>query len=177
LSKLISNTGEAIMSTGLQILTIVHVAISLIAIGSGLVVMYGLLAAKPLDGWTAVFLATTIATSATGFLFPFKGFTPGIGVGIISLVVLGVALFARYQRQMAGPWRAIYVICAVVALYFNVFVLIVQSFQKVPALHDLAPHQSEPPFQIAQTVALVLFVAIAIGGLARFRPLPASRPA
>ena len=149
--------------------TIVHVVISLIGIGSGLVVLAGLLAAKRLDGWTALFLVSTVATSVTGFFFPFHGFTPAIAVGIISLLVLAVASFARYGRRLAGAWRWVYVITAMVALYLNVFVLIVQLFQKVPALKALAPTQSETPFLVAQLVAFALFVVLTIFAAIRFR--------
>ena len=131
-------------------LTVIHVVISLIGILSGLVVMFGMLARKRFDRWTVLFLATTVATSATGFFFPFHGFTPAIGVGIISLVVLAVAILARYVRHLAGAWRWIYVVSASAALYFNVFVLVVQLFQKVPDLKALAPTQSEPPFAATQ---------------------------
>jgi hypothetical protein len=149
--------------------TQIHVAISLIAIVSGLVVMFGLLARKRLDRWTALFLLTTVLTSVTGFFFPFHGFTPALGVGIFSMLVLAVAIFARYARHLAGPWRWIYVISAMVALYLNVFVLIVQAFQKVPILKALAPTQSEPPFLVAQLLALVLFIVLSILAAIRFR--------
>jgi len=131
--------------------------------------MFGLLAGKRLDAWTALFLLTTVATSATGFGFPFHKFTPAIGLGIISLVLLALAILARYVFHLAGGWRRTYVITAVTALYFNVFVLVVQSFQKSPALKKLAPTQSEPPFLIAQVVVLVLFVVIGIRAVKRFR--------
>src|SRR5271165_5314727 len=119
--------------SGLTIFTLIRVVISLVAIGSGFVVLFGLIAGKRLDGWTAFFLATTVATSVTGFGFPIHGFTPGIGLGVVSLMVLAVALYARYGRHMVGTWRRVYVITAVLALYLNFLVLIAQSFQKVPA--------------------------------------------
>jgi hypothetical protein len=144
----------------LAIYTIVHVVISLVGIGSGLIVMFGLLAGQRLDGQTVLFLATTVATSVTGYGFPFEHLLPSHIVGAISLVVLALAIYARYARHLAGPWRATYVICAVLALYLNVFVLIVQLFLNVPALHLLAPTQSEPPFGVAQLVVLVLFIAL-----------------
>jgi hypothetical protein len=150
-------------------LTVIHVAISLIGIVTGLVVMFGLITSERMDGWTLVFLVTTVATSVTGFFFPFHGFTPAIGVGIISLVVLAVAIFARYVRHLRGAWRWLYVIGSVVALYFNVFVLIVQAYQKVPALKALAPTQSEPPFVVTQLVVLALFVVPGIVATIRFR--------
>ncbi len=160
------------MFENLSTYTIVHVAISLLAIASGFVVVFGLIAGRRLDLGTAFFLATTVLTSVTGFGFPIHGFTPGIGLGIVSLVVLAVALYARYGRRMAGIWRPVYVITAVVALYLNFLVLIVQSFQKVPALKALAPTQSEPPFLIAQVVAMVAFIALGFLAVTRFRERP-----
>ena len=155
-------------------LTIVHVIISLIGICSGLVVMVGLLTGSRLNGWTALFLASTIATSVTGFFFPFHHFTPAHALGIISLAVLAVATVARYARDLAGAWRWIYVVSAMVALYLNVFVLIVQAFQKVPGLQAIAPTQSEPPFLFTQLFALALFIVLAIVASIRFRVGPRS---
>jgi hypothetical protein len=160
--------------SGLTLFTLVHVAISLLAIGSGFVVLFGLMAGKRLDGWTAFFLATTVATSVTGFGFPIHGFTPGIGIGVISLLVLAVAIFARYARHLDGGWRRAYVVAATVALYFNFFVLIVQSFQKVPALKALAPTQTELPFVLAQLIALVSFIVLGTQAAIRFREQPSS---
>jgi hypothetical protein len=154
----------------LHIYTIVHTLISLVGIFSGLVVMFGMLAGKRLDGWTKWFLTTTVLTSVTGFFFPFHGFTPAYPVGAISLVVLALAIFARYCRQLAGPWRWLYVIGAMIALYLNVFVGVVQAFLKIPALHAMAPTQTEPPFQITQLVTLGLFVLLTIVAAIRFRP-------
>jgi hypothetical protein len=164
------------MTFGMTSLTFVHVLLSLIGIFSGFVVAFGLLRAKRLDGWTALFLATTVATSVTGFLFPFHKFLPSHGVGIVSLVVLSIAILARYVRRLAGAWRRTYVITAVIALYFNLFVLIAQAFMKVPALKAMAPTQSEPPFVAAQLVALALFVVLGIFAASRFRnaPVPAA---
>jgi hypothetical protein len=156
--------------SGLSLFTQIHVLISVVGILTGLVVLYGLLTGHAGKGWTAVFLATTLATSVTGFFFPFHGFTPGIGVGIISVVLLAVAILALYIFQLAGAWRPIYVACAVAALYFNCFVLVVQSFLKVPALHALAPHGSEPPFAIVQAVVLLLFAVAGYLALKRYRP-------
>jgi hypothetical protein len=153
----------------LSAFTFFHVVLSLIGIVAGFVVVYGLLASKRLDGWTMVFLTTTVATSVTGFLFPFHKFLPSHGVGILSLVVLAIAILARYRFHLAGGWRLTYVISAVLALYFNVFVLIVQLFLKVPSLLAMAPTQSEPPFQVTQLFALVVFVALAIRGAMTFR--------
>jgi hypothetical protein len=150
-------------------LTFIHVLISLVGIFTGFVVLFGLLAGKRLDNWTAIFLATTVATSVTGFFFPFRGFTPALGVGIISMVVLALAIYARYVRRLAASWRKTYVISAAVALYLNVFVLIVQAFLKVPVLKALAPRQSEPPFAITQLAVLLLFIALTIAAATRFR--------
>jgi hypothetical protein len=152
----------------LGIITFVHVALSLIGILSGLVVAYGLLSAKRLDGWTGVFLATTVLTSVTGFFFPFHKFLPSHAVGIVSLVVLVISLYARYGRKMSGGWRRTYVITAMVALYLNVFVLVAQLFMKVPALQALAPTQSEPPFVVAQGTVLLLFVLLSVFATIRF---------
>jgi hypothetical protein len=156
----------------LHIYTLIHVLISLVGIFSGLIVLFGMLGGKRLDGWTKWFLITTVLTSVTGFFFPFHGFTPAIGLGIISLVVLAVAIFARYPQQLAGHWRWVYVVTAVVALYFNVFVGVVQAFEKIPALQALAPTQTEPPFKLAQLVVLALFVLLGIVAAIRFRPEP-----
>ncbi|GAC1507004.1 MAG: hypothetical protein NVS1B11_07660 [Terriglobales bacterium] len=142
--------------------TLVHVLLSLVGIGSGLVVLFGLLTGRRLDGLTAIFLITTVATSVTGFGFPFDHFTPGIKVGILSMIVLAIAVLARYVFQIQGAWRWIYAVSASIALYFNVFVGVVQAFEKAPALHALAPTQKEPPFLIAQLVVLIIFVALTI---------------
>jgi hypothetical protein len=158
----------------LQTYTHIHVAISLVAILSGLVVLSGLLTNRRLDNWTSFFLLTTVATSLTGFFFPFHGFTPAIGVGIISLIVLAVAIVARYPGRLLGAWRWLYVISATLALYLNVFVLVVQLFQDVPALNAMAPTQTEPPFLAAQLLTLLIFVALGIIAAIRFRPDPAA---
>lgn len=157
------------MIFGMPVLTFVHVVISLIGIATGLVVLYGLLQGNRMDGMTAWFLTTTVLTSATGFILPAPHFLPSHTIGILSLIALAIAIAARYRFQMEGAWRRTYVITAVIALYFNVFVLVVQSFMKVPPLHDLAPTQSEPPFAIAQGVVLVLFVALGTLAVRRFR--------
>jgi uncharacterized membrane protein SirB2 len=157
------------MSFNLATFTFVHVVLSLAGILSGFVVVAGLLAARRFDGWTAVFLASTMATSVTGFGFPFDHVLPSHVVGVISLVVLAVAIYARYTRHLAGGWRVIYVVGAVAALYLNVFVLIVQAFLKVPALNAMAPTQSEPPFLITQLVVMALFVVLAIVAVSRSR--------
>ena len=162
-----------IFGMSLHAYTQLHVLISLVGIGSGLIVMYGMLTAKRLDGWTSLFLATTVLTSVTGFGFPFVGVTPAIKLGIISLVVLAIAYMARYVRHLAGGWRVTYVISAAIALYLNVFVLVVQSFEKVPALKAIAPTQKEPPFAIAQIAVLVVFVGLTILAVRRFHPTTA----
>jgi hypothetical protein len=147
----------------------VHVVLSLVGILSGFVVLFGMLGGKRLDGWTVLFLASTVATSVTGFLFPVDHFLPSHAVGILSLVVLAVAILARYALHLAGAWRRIYVVGAVVALYLNVFVAVVQSFRKVPALKAMAPTQSEPPFLVTQVVVMALCVALGIVAAKRFR--------
>jgi hypothetical protein len=157
------------MFSTLSLFTKLHVVISLVGIVSGLVVMFGLLVGRRLNGWTALFLISTVLTSVTGFFFPFHGVTPAIVVGIISLVLLAVAIVARYARHLGGAWRWIYVVTAMISLYLNVFVLIVQLFQKVPALKALAPTQSEPPFAVTQLVVLALFVLLTIIAAIKFR--------
>jgi hypothetical protein len=154
----------------LHVYTIIHTLISLAGIFTGFVVLFGLLAGKRLDGWTKSFLITNVATSVTGFFFPFHGFTPAYPVGAISLIVLGIAIFARYRKQLAGPWRWVFVISAIIALYLNTFVGVVMAFRRVPALHAIAPTQTEPPFQTTQLVVLVLFALLAIIATIRFRP-------
>jgi hypothetical protein len=157
----------------LSLYTTIHVIISLVAIAAGFIAVIEMIGNKPLGFWNSLFLWTTIATSVTGFGFPIAGVTPGIVVGVISLVLLAVALFAVYAQHLAGPWRWVYVVTAIAALWFNVFVGIVQSFQKIASLKALAPTQAEPPFQIAQGVALVLLVILAVLAVRKFRPLPA----
>ena len=153
--------------------TLVHVVISLIGIFTGLIVVLGMLGGKRLDALTAIFLATTVATSVTGFGYPIHHFGPPHIVGVISLVVLVIALLARYAMHLRGAWRWIYVVTAVIELYLNVFVAIVQAFQKVPALNALAPTQKEPPFAIAQLAALVIFILLAVFASKRFKPATA----
>jgi len=153
----------------LSTFTLLHVVISLLGIASGFVVLFGMLGGKRLDGWTSFFLATTVATSVTGFGFPFDHLLPSHKVGIISLVVLAIAILARYGLHLVGAWRWMYVVCATMALYLNVFVLVVQSFRKVPALKAMAPTKSEPPFKVAQLVVLVLFAVLGIFATIKFR--------
>ena len=156
--------------------TLFHVALSLVGIAAGLVVLFGLIKNQALNTWTLVFLVTTAATTLTGFLFPFRGFTPAIGTGIVSTAVLVATIPARYAFHLAGPWRWVYVVGAVVSLYLNCFVLVVQAFLKVPALHALAPQGTEPPFAITQAIVLVLFVIAGYLAVRRFRPV-AAQPA
>jgi hypothetical protein len=157
----------------LHIYTIIHTLISLIGIFTGFVVLFGLLAGKRLDGWTKWFLITTVLTSVTGFGFPVHQFMPSHAVGVISLLVLAVAIYAHYPRQLAGAWRWVYVVTALIALYLNVFVGGVQAFEKVPALKAMAPTQTEPPFKLTQLVVLALFFVLTVVAAIRFRPEPA----
>jgi hypothetical protein len=152
----------------LETFTLVHVVISLVGILAGLIVLFGLVTGRRLDGWTALFLATTALTSLTGFGFPFDHLLPSHVVGIISLVVLALAILGRYAFHLEGAWRRIYVVGAVMALYLNVFVLVAQSFMKVPALKELAPTQSEPPFAIAQLVVMAILIWMGILAWRRF---------
>ena len=156
-----------VLGMSLETFTLIHVLISLAGIASGIVVMYGFLTNQRLDSWTAVFLFTTVLTSLTGFLFPFKAVTPAIKLGIISVAVLAVAIVTRYVLHLA--WRKTYVIAACAALYFNIFVLVVQSFEKLPSLKAIAPTQKEPPFAIAQITVLLLFVVLTTFAVKRFR--------
>ena len=135
----------------LRIYTIIHTLISLVAIFTGLVVVLGMLAGKRLDGWTKWFLITAVLTTVTGFFFPFHGFTPAIRLGTISLPFLALTIFAPCSKQLMGAWRWIYVIGAVICLYFNLFVLVVQSFLKIPALYAMAPTQTETPFKLTHS--------------------------
>ena len=145
--------------------------ISLVAIVTGLVAVWGMLTANRMSSLTFVFLLTTVLTTLTGFLFPITAFTPALGVGIFSTVVLMITLLALYAFRLRGHWRWIYVGGAVLALYLNVFVLVVQSFMKVPALNALAPNGNEPPFAITQGVVLVIFIVAGLLSLRRFHPV------
>jgi len=153
--------------------TLFHVVLSLVGIGAGFVVVFGLIAAKQLNRWSVVFLSTTVATSLTGFLFPFHKLLPSHVIGVVSLVALAIAILARYARHLVGAWRWIYAVNAVVALYLNVFILIAQLFQKVPALKAMAPTQSEAPFLVTQLVVMALFVVLGIFAAKRFHVEPA----
>ena len=158
-----------ILGMSLASFTVFHLIISMIAIALGFVVAGGLLASNRMPGWTLWFLVLTILTSATGFLFPFTKILPSHVVAIISLVLLAVAVYALYGKGLSGVWRTVYVVTAMLALWFNVFVLIVQSFQKVALLNVLAPTGSEPPFAITQGIVLVFFIFMIILGIKRFK--------
>jgi hypothetical protein len=157
------------MIFGLTTFTLIHVVLSLIGIVAGLVVAGGLAAGRRLDRWALVFLVTTVATSVTGFGFPFVQFLPSHAVGIVSLVVLAIVMVAQYVRHFTGAWRRVYAIGLVLATYLNVFVLVTQLFLRLPALIVAAPHQSEPPFALTQLLVLVLFVWLAVAADKGFR--------
>lgn len=158
-----------------QVYTNIHVAISLVAIVTGLIALFGLLGGRIFPTATGGFLIFTVLTSVTGFLFPFHGMTPAIIVGIISSVLLALAIAGIYVFNLVGPWRWIYVVTAVMALYLNCFVLVAQAFQKVPALHALAPKGNEPPFGIAQGVVLIAFLIAGYLSVRRFHPAALAR--
>jgi hypothetical protein len=149
--------------------TLLHVALSFIGIAAGLVALFGLFKNNPLNNWTLIFIVTTVATTLTGFLFPFRGFTPAIGTGIVSSLVLALTILARYAFNLVGPWRWIYVVGAVVSLYLNCFVLVVQAFLKVPELHALAPQGNEPAFVLTQGLLLALFLIAGFVAVRRFQ--------
>ena len=163
-----------VLGLSLSTFTTVHVIISLIAIASGLIVMFGMLGSNKLPGLTAIFLLFTILTSATGFLFPFEQLLPSHMIGILSLVLLAIACIALYGMKLSGAWRPVYVVTALASLYLNVFVLIIQSFLKVPALHALAPGNppAGPAFAVVQGLVLVFFVVVIIGAVRRYKPAP-----
>jgi hypothetical protein len=167
-----------ILGMSLSTFVTVHVIISLIGIAAGIIVMFGMLGSNRMPGLTATFLLFTILTSATGFLIPplvSDKLLPSHIIGALSLVLLAVACFALYGQKLSGRWRLIYVLTALISLYLNVFVLVIQSFLKIPALHALAPSvpPSEPPFAIVQGIVLVFFVIVIIGAIRRYRPMPA----
>jgi hypothetical protein len=163
----------------IETFTTVHTVITLIAIASSFVVMFGMLASKTLPGWTAFCLLFTVLTSVTGFMFPIHGFTPALGTGIVSMILLAFALYGLYAKHLAGAWRWIYVVTAVAAFWFNFFVLIVQSFEKVKLLNPAAPMVGPPfagatntQFAIAQGVALVFFIVVGFLAARKFHPAP-----
>lgn len=153
----------------LQYFTLAHIAISLVGITSGFGLLAGLVTGQLLRAWAVAFLVSTIATSVTAFLFPFQGITPGIVIGVLSLVALAVACFALLIRRLDGRWRAVFAVSAVLALYFNVFVLIAQTFQKNPALQEISPAPNSPPFVVTQTIVLAIFVWLGRLSVLRFR--------
>jgi hypothetical protein len=163
-----------ILGMSVPAFTLLHVVISLIGIFSGLIVLFGMLGAHRLPGWTALFLLTTVLTSVTGYMFPSNGIDPAQIVGAISLVALAFAVLGLYAFRLGGLWRWIYVAGAVLALYLNVFVAVAQSFQKLPFLHPLAPTQSEPPFLVTQIVVLLIFIVLGIAAVRKFHPGAAS---
>jgi hypothetical protein len=166
------------MILGLPPLTFIHTLISLVGIFTGLVVLFGgFLANKHLPRWTAWFLITTVLTSATGYILPAAHFMPSHAVGIVSLLVLAVSLFALYSKRLQGGWRRTYVITAVIALYFNVFVLVAQLFAKVPTLKELAPTGTEPPFIVAQVIVMVAFIVLGVLGTRKFHPAAPAKAA
>ena len=162
-----------ILGLSFQTYTLIHTVISLIGIASGLVALYGMVAGKPLDVWTPIFLISTVLTSVTGFGFPFTQLLPSHVFGIISLAVLAVAIIGLYVFRLSGAWRWIYIACAVFALYLNCFVGVVQAFMKIPALKALAPTQAEPPFLVAQLLLLVVFIVLGFLAVRRFTPAAA----
>lgn len=161
---------ERRMLFGLTIFTFVHVVITLIAMAAGLIAILGMIRNNRMDGVNGAFLLFTVLTSVTGFLFPIHGLTPALILGILSIALLAIALAARYLYGMRGIWRWIYVVTAVLAQYFNSFVLVVQSFLKIPALHALAPQGNEPPFATAQGAVLLIYIVLGYLAVNRFRP-------
>ena len=159
-----------ILGISLAAFTKMHVILSALGIASGLIVLSEMLRGKVAGGWTAIFLATTVLTSVTGFPIPPFGFDAPRGVGALSLVLLAFAIAALYVFNLARHWRWIYVVTAITALYLNCFIAVTQAFQKVPVLHAAAPKQAEPPFLLAQVVLFVIFVALGLFSLARFYP-------
>lgn len=155
----------------LEYFTLVHVLISIVGIAAGFGALAGLLAGQIFQRWTQWHLGGTLLTCVTGFFFPFRGFTPAIGVGMLSIVLLAAAFYALYFRHLFGIWRTVFVVGSVGALYFNFFVLVAQLFQKMPVLQRLAPTQSEPPFAVSQLLVLATFLYL---GYAALKRLPAT---
>lgn len=151
-------------------ITLAHTVISIVAIAAGLVVVGGLIAGARIDGWTGIFLVTTVLTSVTGFFFPFTQLLASHKIGILSLIILPVVIAARYWKHLVGPWRGIYVVGSVLVLYLNFFILIVQLFRRIPALIVAAPKQTEPPFVLTQLLVLALFAWLGFAAFRRFRP-------
>ena len=162
-----------VLGMSLATFTLVHVIISLIAIVAGIIVMFGMLGSQRQPGLTAIFLLFTILTSVTGFMFPFTELLPSHMIAILSLVLLAVACVALYVMKLSGAWRRIYVVTALLSLYFNMFVLVIQGFLKVPALAALAPGNppTGPVFAVVQGVVLVVFAVVIVSAWRRFRPV------
>jgi len=160
-----------ILGLSLAQFTLLHVFVSLVGIGAGFFVVFGLLTARRLSILTALFFVTTMLTSLTGFLFPFHGVTPGIVLGVLSMIALLLAIVALYAKKLAGAWRGVYVVSVMLAFYFNFFVLVAQSFEKLPALHAIAPTQASPGFGITQLAVLLVFVLLTIRAVKRFHPV------
>lgn len=160
-----------ILGLSVHTFTIIHVLISLVGIVAGVIVAFAMVQGKSVPGWTALTLLALILTSVTGFFFHDPTFTPAEGVGIISLVVLAVAVIALYFLHLTGIWRWIYVIAAMIAIYLNCFVGVIQAFQKIDFLHALAPTQStEPAFVVSQVILLAIFVVLGFLALRKFHP-------
>jgi hypothetical protein len=157
------------MSLALLAFTRFHVILSLVGIFSGFIVVYALLTSRLFNGWTSIFLWSTVLTSVTDYFFPFHKLLPSHILGALSLIALAIAFYARYTRSLAGGWRRTYVLTAVLALCFNVFVLFVPPFTRVPSLHELAPTQSETPFKLAQLVALLVVLVLGYVAAQKFR--------
>ena len=161
------------MSAYVSALTVVHTALSFLAIGLGIAATARLMGADYAPRWTRYFLASAIAVTLTGFIFPFTGVTPAFATGIVSTAILVLWLAARYRFRLVGVWRSIYALSIVASLYLLVFVTIAQAFLKIPFLTALAPTQSEAPFAVTQVIALVIFAVIGVSAVRRFRPLDA----
>lgn len=157
----------------MTILTMAHVVLSLIGIATGFLVIFQMIRGKTLGGLNTTFLATTIVTSVTGFFFPITKLTPGLVIGTISLVILAIAVFALYSKKLAGGWRTLYVVTAVIAQFFNVLVLIVQSFMKIPALHAMAPKGDETVVKVVQICALALLIVLGVVASRNFKKVVA----
>jgi hypothetical protein len=160
-----------ILGLSLVQFTFLHVFLSLVGIGAGVFIIYGLLTSRRLSILTTLFLVSTVFTSLTGFLFPFKGITPGIILGVLSMIALVLAIVALYVKKLAGPWRGTYVVTVMLAYYFNFFVLVAQSFAKVPALHSIAPTQASPGFGFSQAAVLVIFILLTTRAFKKFHPV------
>lgn len=156
--------------SGIAGLTLFHVIVSLIAIAAGIVLAHGLITRKRYDRWTLIFMLTTAVTVLTGFVFPYNGFTPGIGVGIICVLIFIPTALARYRFGMAGIWRLVFIVGALALFYFNCLVFVVQSFQKIPPLNALAPTGGEPIIGVVQAVVFIAFLIVGFFSVRRFRP-------